>query len=444
MAPVSITEPEAPSRKARPKPSPDPRVEAWNARYDEFEAGDYEERIAIFNRTLGEPGLMDGEMAFEMLNELFGEAAKRNERDRFDSLIESLRERAPEVYEEEKGFLLENLIRNALAMNQPESPEPVDSIALELALTAGKDIDRWNRVEACLAYHGFLDTLVNAMRLAWPKVRMSGDIVPWGKDEFSHRASHYEMLSHVARAEAPRGDAPELLERLRFYFGKDLIPERVVEMVAFMSGQTERHWTMEDFNLKPPRRRSRRDWDDEEEGDQDNGPDIGRRNLTDLTLQFVNYAHRVEGASYTKADLARGEIYSFISERHSGELEYTESMLDSALRSAGKKRGPIKKYKPYEHLLCPDYERMDHYLGRMLNMLGYRPHNAAALWELIPAWMRFLQTEGLIDAELRKRTLNDLKPLADVLLKIFSNIHSDPALCEPAKRWPEDADKEPK
>jgi len=443
--PVLTAEEEAPSRRERPKPPPDPRMQAWNARYDEFQSSDYEGRIALFMRTLDEPDLMDGEMAFEMLNELFEQAAERDERDRFDSLVESLRERAPEAYEKEKGYLLENRIVNALAMNRPESPEVVDSLALELALTAGKDIDRWIRVEKGLAYHGYSDTLVKAMRLAWPKVRSSGDIVPWGVDEFSHRASHYEMLTHIARTEAPKGDDPELMERLRFYFDKDLIPERLVEMVALMSGQAERRWTMEDFKLQPPKRRSRRDWDDEdeEESDQDKEPDVGRRNLTDLTLQFVNYARRVEGAPYARADLARGEIYSFISERYAGELEYAESMLDSMLRSSGQKRPPIKNYKSYEHLLCPDYERMDHYLGRMLNMLGYRPHNAAALWELIPAWMRFLQTEGLIDADLRKRTLNNLKPLADVLLKIFNNIHSDPALREPARRWPEDADKEP-
>lgn len=439
-APVSTVEREAPGRKTRPQPPPDPRMQAWNARYDEFQSSDYEGRISLFMRTLDEPDLMDGEMAFEMLNELSGQAAERDERDRYDSLIESLRERAPEVYEGEKGFLIENRISNALALNRSEQ---VDSLALDLALTAGKDIDRWNRVEANLAYHGYLDTLVKAMRLAWPKVRSSGDIVPWGVDEFSHRASHYEMLNHIARTAVPRGDDPELVERLKFYFGEDLMPERLVEMVALMAGQSERRWTMEDFKLQPPKRRSRRGWDDEEEDDQASEPDTGRQNLSDLTLQFVNYARRVEGALYTRADLARGEIYSFISQRHAGELEYTESMLDSMLRSAGQKRGPIKKYKSYEHLLCPDYERMDHYLGRMLNMLGYRPYKAAALWELIPAWMRFLQTEGLIDAELRERTLNGLKPLADVLINIFSNIQNDPALREAARRWPENADKEP-
>ena len=63
--------------------------------------------------------------------------------------------------------------------------------------------------------------------------------------------------------------------------------------------------------------------------------------------------------------------------------------------------------------------------------------------EAIPAWMRFLQTQGLVDAELRKETLNILNPLAGDLLKIFEKLRDDPTLREAIERWPEDTDKEP-
>jgi hypothetical protein len=199
---------------------------------------------------------------------------------------------------------------------------------------------------------------------------------------------------------------------------------------------------IDDFKLQPPKRRSRGEWDEDEEAEADE-PDPGRRNLFGLTLQFVNYAHRVEGVAYTKADLARGEIFDFIVERNAGELEYHESMLDSALRSAGQKRGPIKKYKRYEHPLCPDRERLDQFLAEKLQLLSYQPHNVAAMMEMVPAWMRFLQTQGLVDAKLRKEALDSLKPLAGNLLKIFENTHGDPTLREAIRRWPEDADREP-
>jgi hypothetical protein len=78
--------------------------EAWDERWDEFESSDYQERIAVFKRTLDEPDLIDGEMAFEMLSRIFQEAVERDERDRFDALVESLRERLPKVYESEAGY----------------------------------------------------------------------------------------------------------------------------------------------------------------------------------------------------------------------------------------------------------------------------------------------------------------------------------------------------
>lgn len=72
-------------------------------------------------------------------------------------------------------------------------------------------------------------------------------------------------------------------------------------------------------------------------------------------------------------------------------------------------------------------------------MLTYQPHKAAALMELTPVWMRFLQSQGLVDAELSKRTLAEVAPLAKMLLKIFKDNDGDPALMEAMQRWPEKA-----
>lgn len=437
-------------KEAAPPPAPshnkasDPHIEAWNARYEEFEAIDYEARIALFKRTLDDVELMDGEMAFEMLSGLFAQAAERNERDRYDLLIESLRERLPEVYKKEAHLLLENRILNALVMKRPEV---VRTLALELAELAGDHIDIWNLVESRLAYHGYLDTLVQAMRLAWPKVRDSNEIVPWGIDGFNERALQYEILSYIAKTPEPKGDDPALLERLVFFAGDGLDVDRTRIIVGHLSGQTERQWVMDDFKLAAPKRRSRDDWeeeDGEEEVKEARKPDSARINLYDLTLQFVNYAHRIEGVAWTKANLGSDEIFKFIVRRNAGELEYRESMLDSALRSMGQKRGPMKKFRRYEHLLCPDRERLDTFLAGNLQMLNHQPHKVAATMELIPAWMRFLEMQRLLDAILRKETLENLKPLTGYLLKPFDTLRSsDPTLHEAIKRWSEDFDKEP-
>ena len=178
-----------------PKPPPDPHMAAWNARWEAFEAGDYAGQIALFQHTLEEPELMDGEMAFEMLNKLFHATVEHNDRAGFDALVAKHYERVP-------------------------------ALAGEMAALAGKEIDLWNRVESQLAYHGQLSVLVEAMRLAWPQVRRSGNIVSWGIDEFAQRAIGYELLEYAERTPAPQASDPALLARLHVY-SQEIVPERL-------------------------------------------------------------------------------------------------------------------------------------------------------------------------------------------------------------------------
>ena len=471
-------------RDDKPKHPPDPRIQAWNARWDEFQTANYEDRFALFTRTLAEPELMDGEMAFEMLNDLFGQAAERNERDRFDALTESLRDRLPEVYEEEEKYIIEWRIINALAQGRHET---IPSFTGDLARLPGMDIDRWNPVEDRLAYYGHLTTLVEAMRPAWPEVRKSSEIVPWGIDEFSYRAVKYEMLNYITQTASPEGSDPVLHERIEHYYGSDYYKDRIAHYIDIMIGQSAPQWSLGDFNLPPPEEESddeddddwdddsdweeddeeEDNWDDEEdeyddnddereiesEEEADDGDDSSERpaktphpaddNLDDLMMQFVRYAHDQEGVSYTKAEMARHEMLSFIHRRHRGSLEYRESMWAGMLRREGLNREPLKKYKDYKNLLVPDRERFDHFLSGMFHMLGARPYKAAAVLELTPAWLRFLQSQGLIDEDLRKRTLRDLEPLADDLLKIYRRSHDDPALRDAMESWKWNAGKEP-
>ena len=66
---------------------PDPAVEAWRARKREFDNAGYEGKQDLFLRTVDDPELMDGEMALEMLGDLFAETIRRGERSRFDALL---------------------------------------------------------------------------------------------------------------------------------------------------------------------------------------------------------------------------------------------------------------------------------------------------------------------------------------------------------------------
>ncbi len=56
---------------------------------------------------------------------------------------------------------------------------------------------------------------------------------------------------------------------------------------------------------------------------------------------------------------------------------------------------------------------------------------------MIPAWLRFLETRGLIDAEQHAQTLGELRPLAASLVEFWQSYNSEPAPRLAAERWPE-------
>lgn len=438
-APVAIASPQDELHDISKRP-PDRRLEAGSVRWKEFEAADYEGKFHVFSRTLDDSELMDGEMAFEMLDALFTETAQRGERSRFDTVVDDLRARRSEVYAKEASYFLDWRITNALVAGRPEL---VRTLARELAPLAGKQIDHFNRVESGLAYHGQLSTLVEAMRLAWPHVESSTDIVPWGIREFAGRAVAYEVLDHVERAGTPDSADPGLLARLQPYMEVDSASLAV--HLAHLTGRAGRQWTKGDFKFVPPRALSRRDWDDDGEADEENSapaqPD-GEMNFYHLTVEFLGYLHRVEGVPYTKGELGRRELWRFLMNRAAGNLEHRESMLEAMQRSLNeaRPRRPITKFRRYEHPLIPDRERLDLFLAGMLDFLNPLHYRVAATFEIVPAWLRFMESRGLIDADERARGIRDLAGMSDDLRPAFEKF-PDPALPLALERSRNDAAK---
>jgi hypothetical protein len=413
-----------------PKQKLDPRVEAGEALWPEFSVADYQAKSALFMRTLDDPELVDAELAFERLNEIFRHTAERGERDRFDALVEELRNRRPEIYDENKAYLLKWRITNALAAGRPKE---VSTLALELAPLAAREIDIFNRVESQLAYHGHLSILVEAMRLAWPDVKSSSEIVPWGIDEFCTRAITYELLNHAGCASEPAKSDPGLSERLRFFSEVD-----APQVASYLSHLTEwpgKAWTMGDFKLAQPR--SARD--DEEENELETGGASGDLHVYQLTVQFLGYLRRFEGVPFSKGELGRHDLYRFILERHEGKLEYRESMLESMQRDINRQQGRrtarLRKFRPYENVLLPDSERLEHYLAGLLGMMNQLYHRAAALFEIIPSWLRFLELQGLVDTAMRLQTFDKMEALAASLSRILASYPDDPAPLRALEGW---------
>ena len=74
-------------------------------------------------------------------------------------------------------------------------------------------------------------------------------------------------------------------------------------------------------------------------------------------------------------------------------------------------------------------------MAGLLGVMNQLYYHAAAAFEVIRARLRFLESRGLIDAEMRARTLSDLAGLADPLRRAFDNFDGDPAPRQACAGW---------
>jgi SEC-C motif len=419
----------APTRAAKapaPPPPVDPVVERGDNLWRKFESENEEGRIAVFLETLEDTELMTDDMAFEMLNILHEDAVKSGGRARFAELVDALRERRPEVFAEGSAYFVSWCLEDALAEGRQEV---VPSLARELAARAGRDIDTFNRVSITLAYHGQLSLLVEILRIAWPLVKSSDDVVPWGISEFAEKGVNHEIFDYLEHTTTPDPTDPALLDRIHF-FVEEPREEYVREFIGDLTGNTGREWQVNDFDLSPPRKRGRDEWGDEEEERQ--SPDSGAVNLSRLIAEFLGYLRREEGVPFPRGELVSKELFRYFLRRHEGDLDPRPSMLEQAMHP---KRKLPKPPRP-SHPLCPERVTLDVHLGGMMGMMSWRFHSAAALFQAMPAWLRFLESRRLIDADTRKKVIAELLPLHPTLLRIWEQ-QDDPLLARLGQAWPD-------
>jgi len=162
--------------------------------------------------------------------------------------------------------------------------------------------------------------------------------------------------------------------------------------------------------------------------------DEGRQNLHWLTNEFLGYLRRQEGIPYTKGELAREQILRYLVERYDGDLE-AEQDIFATRRRPPKKRRPQATGDP-GLLFCPDHDTLDRFLVGLLGFPNPQYYKTAAMFELVPAWLRFLEGLDLIDPEWCEGAILELRGLATDLRKIWEEHTSDPTLMQAlTERW---------
>ena len=266
-------------------------------------------------------------------------------------------------------------------------------------------------------------------------MKSSDKIVPWGVSEFMNKGADFEIFDYLENTRAPDPADPVLLERIKFYV-EEPRQEYLREFISDLTGRSGRQWRKEDFALRR-RKKARDEWDDDGEGRAARYP--GAINLSRLISDFVGYMRREEGVPFPRGQLVRHELYRYFIRRNAGELDPRPSMLDQALRPNQKLPKPPRPAHP----LCPERVTLEVFLAEMVGFLNGLVHTSSAVFQAIPAWLRFLESRGLIDGDLRQKVAEELLPSHAALSQMWQTYTDDPTLNQQGQVWPADAARGP-
>lgn len=380
-----------------------PEVEAWNAIWDKFEGASYDERVALFHQAIAD-GVMDGEMAFEMLNEMYGQAIVENGRTQFDQMIIALSEKMPAVFTAEAHFMLDWLITNALADGRFQD---IGQFAITLAQRGDSNIDLTIATMDKLAYHNQLPILMQMNTVLFPLAKESKTILDFTRDEIGLRASNYIIFNYLDSSPDPVADNPVLQTQLNQYTPID--PEGLVEYMANLNNKPLERLTADSFVFMPA-----------PHGEAQRIPHDLIHNISELSAQFLGYLRRVEDVAYTKAHLVNSVLAQYLLEQVTAAIaDWDES----------------GKADPIATPLLPDRASVETLLGGYLTVFNANPHKAAAIFELLPAWIRFLAGLGVVTDEGVKTAVSNLHGLDETMRSLWSSYPSDPAPLQAAKKW---------
>lgn len=269
--------------------------------------------------------------------------------------------------------------------------------------------------------------MMSVARRGWPGGEAE---FPWAVYGLEGEAITAAIFSYLAHHEWSEESEEELLSELRRYTSIDADDLRCY--VECLTGRAGRQWSPRDVDFEaipqPPDVRGQQLPDDEETSRR-------CRNLFELSVEFVGYAHREEGMPYTRAEQGRRHLEEYLLERAAGNLGPSFSMMDRMLRPQLIERTPDTP--PPEHVLCPDARTLDPFLGGLSGLFEPSYYRIAATLAVIPAWLRFLQSRGLIDADRQQQSLAEIQPLVAGTTGIWAGFREDPTLAAMMARWPD-------
>ncbi len=399
----------APANDPSPELEIDPLMERINDFWEEFMDAPYEKQwTAVTEMLLNEPELCDGEMVFEIANDLFGKAAAAGEIVRYKRLLDQLQEIVPEAYEEKLHYILDWRIQIGLMEGDESS---VERHFRQFSSLAGDQLDIYYQIMSALAYHGKQEILYQGMRQALPYVAEGGDLVAWAYGEFVEKLGNLEILHQLDKNPDLMPDDAILQQHLAEY-ELATSTEWLSATLDYRTGRKTPAWTLADLEIT--------------KGEE---KDPARDEFGNLLSAFTHYAHVEAGIARTKVEMAHNELSHYFAMRLEGELNISQES-----QPRRKKRIQKRKNK-HLHPLCPDAKTLDHYLAKSMGFMSFRYYEASALFELVPLWLHFLIQYELLDEETRQETIQTLGYLKDPLIQYADSLTSA-VMKENLTDWP--------
>jgi len=129
--------------------------------------------------------------------------------------------------------------------------------------------------------------------------------------------------------------------------------------------------------------------------------------------------------------LARHQFPHYFTSRRTGQLE---PRVDVGNLLAQNRPVPTKPDES-RHPLCPDPTTLKEYISKLLHYAKPQLVQAAVIFETIPAWLRFLQKQQLIDTAQKKVSRQALRPLATNLAAFSQEQGQDPVWQQALSSW---------
>ncbi|MCB8979717.1 MAG: hypothetical protein H6657_20090 [Ardenticatenaceae bacterium] len=256
-----------------------------------------------------------------------------------------------------------------------------------------------------LSYHNQPDALIQLLQTAYAKVSTDKSASEWQQQTITAQLMDALIFQFLESDPANSAAAPpELVAALQA-----LVPLETEELnryLAFLSGYTQYKWELAHLAEHAP------------------------QNMAALMLEFLAFAHKEAGVAYGRSNLVRQLLPTYFVERRTGQLNPRQDIGD--LMRQGR---PIARPKPNPHPLAPDSDTLARFLAKLLNYDPIRPYPAAALFTLMPTWLRFLQARSLLKPDEANATLADLASLKDDLLTFFANFAGDEGLATAVAHW---------